>query len=500
MLAILSSIFLYALDNTITADVIPVIVKHFGGTDKLSWLSVAFMIGGVSVILPFGSIYAVFDTKKLYIGSVVTFLVGSALCGAAPNLNAFIVGRVIAGVGGIGIYLGVMTLLSVNTSPTERPMYLGLVGLTFGIGNVVGPLVGGAFADSKATWRWGFYMNLCITGVLSPVYLFLIPGFKPQQSRSIPSRLGDLDGAGTVLSIGSLVCLVMAINFGGTLYGWDSAQNIALFILSGVLFIVFAVQQYFAFRTTVRSRLFPVAFLRDGEALLLFILTATFNSAGFIPIYYIPTYFQFTRGDEPLESAVRLLPLIVFISLLILVNGGTLSKGGYYMPWFLVGSILNLVAGVLFSRIDATTSTGAIYGYEVLLGIGSGCGMQAAFAVIQTITGPELVTSGLSFIMIAQLLSVSLALSISGAVFVNRALSGLEELLVGRPRLEIQAALLGLSGDFLSTLDPDQKTLALRIIVKSLSKVFIPVYVAAALGVIVSLGLRRVKMAPAVPT
>lgn len=221
-------------------------------------------------------------------------------------------------------------------------------GLIFGIGNVVGPVVGGAFADSKATWRWGFYMNLCIIGLLSPVYLFLIPIFRPQQPRSIPSRLRDLDSAGTVLSIGSVVCLVMGINFGGTLYSWNSAQIITLFTLSGVVFMVFAVQQYFAFLTKKTSQLFPVAFLRDKEALLLFILTATFNSAGFIPIYYIPTYFQFTRGDAPLESAVRLLPLIAFISFVILVNGGTLSKGGYYMPWFLVGSILNLIAGVLF--------------------------------------------------------------------------------------------------------------------------------------------------------
>lgn len=85
------------------------------------------MIGGVSFVLPFGSIYAMFDTKKIYIGSVITFSVGSAVCGAAPNINAFIIGRVIAGVGGIGMYLGVMTLLSVNTSVTERPIYLGLV-------------------------------------------------------------------------------------------------------------------------------------------------------------------------------------------------------------------------------------------------------------------------------------------------------------------------------------------------------------------------------------
>ena len=85
------------------------------------------MIGGVSAVLPYGSLYTLFDAKKLYIGAIVIFSVGSALCGGAPNLNAFIIGRVIAGVGGIGMYLGVMTLLSVNTNPIERPLYLGLV-------------------------------------------------------------------------------------------------------------------------------------------------------------------------------------------------------------------------------------------------------------------------------------------------------------------------------------------------------------------------------------
>lgn len=86
-----------------------------------------FQIGGVAVVLPFSRLYALFDAKWLYVSFVTIFLAGSALCGGAPNMNAFIVGRVIAGVGGIGIYLGVMTLLSVNTSLTERPIYLGLV-------------------------------------------------------------------------------------------------------------------------------------------------------------------------------------------------------------------------------------------------------------------------------------------------------------------------------------------------------------------------------------
>lgn len=85
----------------------------------------SFMIGGVTVVLVFGKLYGLFNLKTLYCASVLLFMIGSALCGAAPNLDCFIVGRVIAGIGGNGMYLGAMTLLSVNTTVVERPVYLG---------------------------------------------------------------------------------------------------------------------------------------------------------------------------------------------------------------------------------------------------------------------------------------------------------------------------------------------------------------------------------------
>jgi MFS family permease len=85
------------------------------------------MIGGVAVIMPFGKLYGLFNAKWLYICSVVLFEASSALCGGSPNMPAMIVGRVFAGAGGIGMYLGVLTLLSVNTSDKERPAYLSLM-------------------------------------------------------------------------------------------------------------------------------------------------------------------------------------------------------------------------------------------------------------------------------------------------------------------------------------------------------------------------------------
>ena len=90
-------------------------------------LRLRFGIGGVAVVMPFGKLYGLFNAKWLYIISNVIFMAASALCGAAPNMNAMIVGRVFAGAGGNGMYLGVLTLLSVNTTNKERPIYLSLV-------------------------------------------------------------------------------------------------------------------------------------------------------------------------------------------------------------------------------------------------------------------------------------------------------------------------------------------------------------------------------------
>jgi MFS family permease len=160
VISILSSIFLFALDNTVVADIQPAIIANFGEIQKLPWLTGAFLIGSASTNLVWGKIYGQMEAKTTYILSVLVFEVGSALCGAAPSMNALIVGRVIAGVGGSGMYVGVMTLLSVTTSIQERPMYVGLTGLLWGIGTVLGPIIGGAFTDSSAGWRWAFYINL----------------------------------------------------------------------------------------------------------------------------------------------------------------------------------------------------------------------------------------------------------------------------------------------------------------------------------------------------
>ena len=94
-------------------------------------------------------------------------------------MNALIVGRALCGVEGSGMYVGVMALLAATTTMYECPIYVGGTGLIYGLGMVLGPVIGRAFTDSSAGWRWAFYINLCIGAVCTPVYLYMLPNKDP---------------------------------------------------------------------------------------------------------------------------------------------------------------------------------------------------------------------------------------------------------------------------------------------------------------------------------
>src|SRR5271169_3053665 len=99
MISFLIGLFLFALDNTIVADIQPAIVDRFQSVDKISWLATAFFMAAAAFVLPFGQFSMIFPAKWFYIFMVALFEIGSAVCGAAPTMNALIGGRILAGIG-----------------------------------------------------------------------------------------------------------------------------------------------------------------------------------------------------------------------------------------------------------------------------------------------------------------------------------------------------------------------------------------------------------------
>lgn len=122
VVALYSTAFLYGLNTTIAADIQPEIIRSLRQIQKLTWIGSGFPLGSVATILPIRFAYGLFNIKHFYIISVILFEIGSAICGAAPTMDALIVGRVIAGSGGAGMYLGALNYLSIFTTIRERSL------------------------------------------------------------------------------------------------------------------------------------------------------------------------------------------------------------------------------------------------------------------------------------------------------------------------------------------------------------------------------------------
>jgi len=494
VVSILFSTFLYALDATVVADLQPVIIEEFGQINKLSWLSVGFLLCATITTLFWGRIYGQFDAKWLYIFHVAIFEVGSALCGAAPSMDVMILGRAITGLGGSGLYVGCMTLIAGTTTMTERPLYVSGTGFTWGLGIVLGPVIGGAFSQSAVGWRWAFYINLFIGAACAPVYLFLIPSRDPRPGASFRDRASDMDYPGTILQAGALTTFFVALNMGGVTYPWDSGRIIALFVLSGVLFIILGVQQVWNIFTTQARRIIPVQFFRSRMVLILFSATAAGGACSFVPIYMVPVFFQFTRGDGPLDAGVRLLPYIVLMVVTVFVNGALMSKLGYTMPWYLGGGLLVVAGSALMYTVDQETATGRVYGFTVLLGIGVGMFLQASFSVAQAVVDLENIAPAISFITLAQTVGITMALAIANAILLNDSQAKIQAILPDVPAASIQASILGSRSELVKSLSPELKIRVLDAIVSAIGKTYSLTIAGGGLVALLSLGMPRRRL------
>ena len=495
MVSLLSAHFLCSLDNTIVADIQAPIIRDLGQFNKFPWISVGFELGAASANLFWGHINRLFDKKWVFLVCMVIFEAGSVVCGAAPTLDALIVGRVVCGFGGTGFVLSVMNIIAVLTTQKERALYVSLAGSAWAIGAIIGPVVGGAINDSNAGWRWCFYINILIAVVGLPALLFILPSL-PSTSLTFFQKLGRLDLVGFVLWTGMISCLICAISFGGVFFAWNDRTTIGLFAGGGVAAVLFAVQQKWAYRftTTQEHRYFPVHFFKRLDMTILFIQMVSVSAAFFLTIYFLPLYFQFVQGNTALTSGVRLLPFMLVGIFFLIANGAVMGKTGLYMPWFVAGSALVVVGAALMHTVGVETSQGVIYGFSVILGVGIGTYSQAAMSVAQAKVPVEQVAVAVSFISCAQITGIMASFSIGYAIFLNTATNQIAAILPEASTAQIQAAFAGVGTELFADLGPERGFQVLQAVTNSINDVWIQVLASGALSFVLALFLKPERL------
>ena len=427
------TVFLIALDRLIIGVAVPKITDQFHSLGDVGWYGSSYLLTTCAFGLFMGRVYTFHDPKWVYLSSLVVFEIGSAVCGAAPNSITFIVGRAIAGLGNAGLFQGGIIIIVHILPLHKRPQYTGFIGMVFGIASAAGPLLGGAFTDGPG-WRWCFYINLPLGGLVLLIHiLFLhIPQENLQRkTTTMQEKIARLDPIGTFFFLPSIICLLLALQWGGLTYDWSNARIIVLIVLFGLCFVAFlAVQRWKGQNATIPSHIFLNRNILAGAWFSFFI-----GAAQVTALYFLPLWFQAVKGVTAVKSGIMILPMVIGVTISSITAGVLTKKLGYYTPWMIACSVLMPIGAGLISTFTPFTLHPKWIGYQVLFGLGLGLGQQQASVAAQTALAKKDVPTGASLMMFCQTLGGAVFISVGNNLLDSKLQTGLESV----PSIDVDA-------------------------------------------------------------
>jgi hypothetical protein len=233
-------------------------------------------------------------------------------------------------------------------------------------------------------------------------------------------KMMELDLVGAGLTVSATVCLVLALQWGGSAYAWDDSRIIGLLVGAACLTIILVYSQL---KLGDKST-FPPHLMRNRDIACASVFACFFGAAFYPAVYYLAVYFQSIRGSSAFHAGIQTLPLLVASSISSTGTGALISAVGYYNP-FMISCMALLVAGAAcLSTLKTITWYWRIFGFQILTGFGLGVGFEAGIIVAQAVAPPPSIPVAISIVSFAQTMGGTIFIAIAQTVFQHGILQG----------------------------------------------------------------------------
>mgnify|MGYP001298315392 CR=1 FL=1 len=361
--------FLGAVDHTIVSTALATIAGDLGALAQMSWVIVGYTLAATVTLPLLGKLGDELGARRVFLASLALFIVASVACGFAQDMTQLVIARVVQGISSAGLQLMSQTIVASVTTPRERPRLLSILGASFPVAIVVGPLVGGVISDHLG-WPWVFWINVPLGVAALVLASVAIPHIEG-------TPRGRFDVAGAITFTIGLVSLVLAV-------GWITnpdltGASLILIAISAVFFTAFVLIDL-----RVDDPFVPLSIFRNRSVSAGIALSAIIGIGLFSVVSYIPTYIQMAYRTT--ATASGFVPMAIVFGMLVanLTTGALSSRTGRYRGFAIAGTSLAASGLLVMSLLPTGLPLWVPIVVMATVGLGTGAFMSLVIAVVQS--------------------------------------------------------------------------------------------------------------------
>jgi EmrB/QacA subfamily drug resistance transporter len=400
---ILLAMFLAALNQTIVATALPTIGRDLNDFENLSWTVTAYLLTSTVVASLYGKLSDIHGRRAMMLTAIGIFVLGSAICGLAPNMITLILGRALQGLGGGGIMPLAQVIVADVSPPRDRGRYQAYIGIVWVGAGIGGPVIGGFIAE-HLTWPLVFWINVPL-GIAAAYLTNAVLKRLPRND-----RWHELDILGAGLMMGGAIALLLALTWGGSRYAWISPQIAALFVLT------FAFAMAFRWRIARAAEPYlPLPILKNPVVRMGAASSACAVGASIGLTVFVPFYYQLVHKLSVSDSGLALIPIAVMTTPGSILAGRAMMFLRHYKRLSLVCMSM-AVAATTFLAWRPMSSPFVVIAVLALVGVGVGSVFPLSTVCIQNAVQPHQMGTATGVMNFFRALCASLVVAIMGAI------------------------------------------------------------------------------------